>query len=200
MTEPAQGPDEGNTITVVSGLPRSGTSMMMKMLEAGGLPPLTDGERRSDDDNPLGYFEFERVKALPKGDHAWLDDTRGKVVKVISALLEHLPADHTYRVIFMARSLPEVLASQKKMLVNRGEPTDKVTDEELSGLYEKHLAKLERWLAEQAHMSVLHVSYNDVLRDPSQHAAEINRFLGGSLDEARMTEAVRPDLYRQRST
>jgi len=194
------GPSERGVITVVSGLPRSGTSMMMKMLEAGGLPPLTDGERRSDDDNPLGYFEFERVKALPKGDHAWLDDTRGKAVKVISALLEHLPADHTYRVIFMARSLPEVLASQKKMLVNRGEPTDKITDEELAGLYEKHLAKLKGWLGEQAHMSVLHVSYNKILEDPAPHAAQVNNFLGGHLDESRMAEAVRPDLYRQRST
>ena len=186
-------------ITVVSGLPRSGTSMLMKMLDVGGVPPLSDGERASDDDNPLGYFEFERVKALPRGDTAWVADARGKSVKVISALLEHLPTDQTYKVIFIARSMPEILASQKKMQVNRGEPTDAISDQELGSLYEKHVAKIKAWLEAQDHMSVLHVSYNTIVGDPGPTVAEINRFLGGSLDEAKMAASVRPDLHRQRS-
>src|SRR5262245_34269287 len=118
-------------IIIVSGLPRSGTSMMMKILEAGGLPVLTDALRTADDDNPKGYYEYERVKQLDKGDQAWLAEAEGKVVKVISALLTQLPATHQYRVIFMQRKLAEVLASQRKMLIHRGEPTDAVDDETL---------------------------------------------------------------------
>ena len=109
------------TITIVSGLPRSGTSMMMKMLEAGGIPPLTDEIRTADTDNPKGYYEFERVKKMDKGDTAWLENAQGKSVKVISALLKHLPSDYRYRVIFMRRDMSEILASQKKMLDHRGE-------------------------------------------------------------------------------
>ena len=195
----SQEADDRQIITVVSGLPRSGTSMMMKMLEAGGLPPLTDGKRASDEDNPLGYFELERVKALPKGDREWLRDARGKTVKVISFLLEHLPASHAYRVIFMSRSMPEILASQRRMLVRRGEPTDKVTDEEMSKIYEKHLARVHHWLDENDRMSVLHVSYNAILEDPAAHVERIHRFVGGRLDPRRMAEAVEPSLYRQRS-
>lgn len=115
-------------VVVVSGLPRSGTSMMMKMLEVGGLSPLIDGEREADEDNPKGYYEFERVKQLPKGDYGWLEDARGRVVKVISGLLVHLPPTHDYRVVFMRRAMPEILASQRKMLVRRGENPEQVSD------------------------------------------------------------------------
>ena len=199
MSAPPQGFDGSDVITVVSGLPRSGTSMMMKMLQAGGIPSVEDGERKSDDDNPLGYFEFERVKAMSKGDTAWVADARGKVVKVISALLQHLPAQYRYRIVFMQRAMAEVLASQKKMLVRRGEPTDKITDQDLAGLYQKHLAKIERWLAEQRNMAVLYVSYNDMVVDPEPHVVKVNQFLGGRLDTRGMTEAVRPDLHRNRA-
>ncbi|HZD55295.1 MAG TPA: hypothetical protein VE136_01120, partial [Anaerolineales bacterium] len=99
-------------MTIVSGLPRSGTSMMMKMLEAGGVPPLTDEIRTADRDNPKGYYEFERVKKMPDGDKAWMVEARGKSVKVISALLEHLPPQYDYKVIFMRRDMNEILASQ----------------------------------------------------------------------------------------
>ena len=191
--------DDQEIITVVSGLPRSGTSMLMKMLDAGGIPSLVDGQRASDEDNPLGYFELERVKAMPKGDKEWVAEARGKAVKVISFLLEHLPGAHTYRVIFMSRSMPEILASQKKMLIRRGEPTDKVSDEELAGIYQKHLDKVQAWLDVQDNMSVLHVSYNAVLKDPVPNVEQIKRFLGDRLDAKRMAEVVEPSLYRQRS-
>ena len=111
-------------ITVVSGLPRSGTSMMMKMLEAGGIPPVTDELRTADEDNPKGYYEFERVKAMDQGDTSWVVGARGKVVKVISALLKHLPPGEQYRVVFVRRNMPEILASQRKMLIHRGEDPD----------------------------------------------------------------------------
>ncbi|RME45950.1 MAG: sulfotransferase family protein [Caldilineae bacterium] len=192
------GRKEDQTITIVSGLPRSGTSMMMKMLEAGGIPPLTDKIRTPDEDNPKGYYEFERVKKLDKGDTAWLPEARGKAVKVISALLKHLPDGYTYRVLFMRRKLEEVLASQKQMLIRRGEPTDRVSDEELAAMFRKHLHHIEAWARERPNVHWLDVNYNDLLANPRPEIARINRFLGGGLDEQKMAGVVDPTLYRQR--
>jgi hypothetical protein len=187
-----------NTIYVVSGLPRSGTSMMMKMLEAGGLHPVTDNERTADEDNPKGYYEFERVKKMSEGDVNWVKDAPGKVVKVISYLLQHLPPGYDYKVVFMRRALPEILASQKKMLINRGEPTDKVSDEELTGLYEKHVEKTFNWLNQQKNFSYLEVDYNQMLDNPSPLLPQIKAFMGNRLDLDKMEEVVDPKLYRQR--
>jgi hypothetical protein len=190
--------EASRTITIVSGLPRSGTSLMMKMLAAGGLPVLTDGIRQADEDNPEGYYEFERVKALPKGDHAWLAEAQGKAVKVIAALLEYLPPGYTYRVIFMHRRMEEILASQRKMLQRRGEDADRVSDEEMARLFQKHLQRVRAWLATQPNVAVLDVDYNRLLADPWPYAEQINRFLGGGLDVARMVQAVNLNLYRNR--
>ena len=184
-------------ITIVSGLPRSGTSMMMKMLEAGGMEILTDKIREADDDNPQGYYEFERVKKL-KEDRAWLEDARGKAVKVISALLKDLPPSYNYKVIFMRRKLEEVLASQKQMLVRRGEPTDRVSDERLRQLFQKHLQRVAVWLDEQPNFAVIYVDYNEVLDDPVVHVNRINQFLGNTLDVEKMAGVVDKSLYRQR--
>jgi hypothetical protein len=186
------------TIVVVSGLPRSGTSMMMKMLEAGGLPPLTDNLRTADEDNPKGYYEFERVKQLPKGDVAWLPDARGKAVKAIAALLPHLPPDYTYKVIFMRRAMPEVLASQKQMLIRRGEDPNKVSDADLTRLFEKHLAQVDAFIRAQPNIARLDADYNRLLQDPAPLARAINDFLGGALDVEKMIAVVDPALYRQR--
>lgn len=187
------------SIVIVSGLPRSGTSMMMKMLDAGGIPPLTDNIREADQDNPKGYYEYERAKKLKDGDDAWLPDAEGKAVKIISALLPHLPDTYEYRVIFMRRAMPEILASQRKMLINRGEDPDKVSDEEITALYEKHLAKTLNWIDEHDNVFRLDVDYNDMLQNPQPRVAEIIRFLGGELDQAAMIAVVDPSLYRQRS-
>ena len=189
---------QDKTIYVVSGLPRSGTSMMMKMLEAGGLPPVTDNERTADDDNPKGYYEFERVKKMQEGDVSWVKDAPGKVVKVISYLLQHLPAGYEYKVIFMRRAMPEILASQKKMLVNRGEPTDKVSDEELTVLYQKHLDKTFSWMSQQKNITFMEVDYNQMLKDPLPMLPQIRAFVGNHLDADKMAEVVDPDLYRHR--
>jgi hypothetical protein len=187
-------------IVVVSGLPRSGTSMMMSMLTAGGMQPLTDEVREADEDNPKGYYELERVKRLDKGDHTWLDEARGKTVKIISGLLVHLPATERYRVIFMRRALPEILASQKKMLIRRGEDPNQAADEEIEQLYRQHLAHVEAWIHEQENVSVLYLSYNDVIESPKTYARRLNAFLGGGLDETRMCEVVDTRLYRQRAS
>ena len=189
--------DDKKTMTIVSGLPRSGTSMMMKMLEAGGIPPLTDEIREADADNPQGYYEFERVKKLDKGDSEWLATAEGKSVKVISALLQHLPTDYEYRVIFMERHMPEILASQRKMLDRRGE-VDEMEDEKMQALFAKHLQQVKEWLAEQKNFSVLYVHYSEALADARSQAERVKAFLGADLDVDLMTATVDPKLYRNR--
>lgn len=192
--------DKDQFITVVSGLPRSGTSMMMKMLEAGGIPPITDELREADEDNPKGYYEFERVKQMDQGDTTWVAGARGKVVKVISALLKHLPPGEQYRVVFVRRNMPEILASQRKMLIRRGEDPDKMDDAQMAMLFEKHLKQVDEWLKAQPNFRVLYVHYTDVLTDPRPQIAKINEFLGNNLNTAAMAETVDPQLYRNRQT
>jgi hypothetical protein len=191
----------GRPVVVVSGLPRSGTSMAMKMLHAGGLDVVTDGLRQADESNPKGYFELEAVKELDKnGSTAWLKDARGKGVKIISFLLTFLPEEHDYRVIFMERDLHEVLASQNKMLVQRAEtPGTPEDDAQMLAHYQKHLTKVHRFLGSRKCFSVLRVGYRSALERPRQEAERINEFLGGGLDVARMAEVGDPALYRNRN-
>jgi hypothetical protein len=170
--------------------------MMMKMLAAGGLEPLTDNIRVADEDNPKGYFEFERVKQI-ENDKEWLEDARNRVVKLISALLKHLPPSYNYKVIFMRRAMPEILASQRQMLIRRGEPVDKVPDDKMAAMFSKHVTQVEAWLAGQPNIDVLYVNYNDVLKGPRSHAEQINTFLGGSLSVEEMIAVVDRTLYRQ---
>lgn len=192
------GASDKQVITVVSGLPRSGTSLMMKMLEAGGLPVMQDGIREADRDNPKGYYEFERVKQIDKGDTAWMAEAQGKVVKIISALLKHMPPEYEYRVIFMRRHMKEVLASQRKMLVHRGEDAEKMDDEKMGELFEKHMAQVFAWLGQQPNVRYIQVHYNDLLADPVAYARQVDEFLDGRLDEQKMIEMVDPKLYRNR--
>lgn len=191
-------PAKKQPIVVVSGLPRSGTSMMMKILQAGGLEVVTDSIRNADEDNPNGYFEFERVKQMTAGDRAWLDEAAGKVVKVISALLEHLPSDRSYKVIFMEREIKEVLASQKKMLDHRGEASA-VSDEEMAEQYRAHLKAVKPWLARQPHMEVLYVGYNAMMSDPEPYCKRLIEFLGLPLDLPKMLAVPNAKLYRNRA-
>jgi len=184
-------------VTIVTGLPRSGTSMMMKMLESGGMPVLVDHIRTADEDNPKGYYEFERVKQI-ETDQAWLADAGGKAVKMVAALLKHLPTNYRYRIVFMQRNISEVLASQREMLRRRGEPADDLSDEKMAGMFAKHVEKIQAWLAQQHNMDVLYVHYGDVIAHAAEQARRINEFLGGTLDVARMQETVDAQLYRQR--
>ncbi|MBN1180113.1 MAG: sulfotransferase domain-containing protein [Anaerolineae bacterium] len=188
---------DDRSVIIVSGLPRSGTSMMMRMLEAGGIPLLIDNLRQADKDNPKGYYEFEKVKQIEQ-DTSWLPDAQGKAVKMVSALLKHLPPDYRYKIVFMRREMAEILASQRQMLVRRGEPTDLVSDEKMADLFERHLKQVIDWIDAQPNVEVLYVSFNDVVKQPSEPVAQVNRFLGGAMDEAAMNAAVDPQLYRQR--
>jgi hypothetical protein len=185
-------------VTVVSGLPRSGTSLAMQMIHAGGIPALTDGQRTSDDSNPRGYFELERVKQL-KQDKSWLDDAAGKVVKVIHLLLAELPDDRPYRVVFMQRDLREVVQSQATMLARSGRTGGQLPPERLIAVYEQQLNTVEQWLAARPNFSVLRVPYAQLVSDPSGVVPTVNAFLGGTLDEARMRAAVDPGLHRNRA-
>jgi hypothetical protein len=185
-------------VTVVSGLPRSGTSLAMQMIHAGGIPALTDGQRTSDDSNPRGYFELERVKQL-KQDKSWLDDAAGKVVKVIHLLLAELPDDRPYRVVFMQRDLREVVQSQATMLARSGRTGGQLPPERLIAVYEQQLKTVEQWLAARPNFSVLRVPYAQLVSDPSGVVPTVNAFLGGTLDEARMRAAVDPGLHRNKA-
>jgi hypothetical protein len=187
-------------VIIVSGLPRSGTSMAMKMLEAAGMEVVVDNIRSADEDNPKGYFEDERVKDLAEmEDKGWLKGARGRVIKVVSSLLNYLPANNHYKVVFMRRNLHEVLASQAKMLVRRGEESH-TDDNELLAMYESHLEKVEFQLRFRPNFDALYLDYSDVVADPANEAARIASFVGGGLDARLMAGAVDGSLYRNRRT
>ncbi len=183
-------------ITVVSGLPRSGTSLVMQMLAAGGYPILCDDRRPADDDNPRGYLEYARVKSL-EHDASWLDQAEGKAVKIISPLLASLPAHHDYRIIFLQRDLGEVLRSQAIMLQRRGQPPGP-SAEVMQAHFERHLQTVESWLSRQSHIRTLNCQFTDLMRGPLNMAAMIAQFLEGELNLTEMAAAVEPTLHRQR--
>lgn len=181
---------------IVSGLPRSGTSLMMRMLEAAGLVVVSDGARSPDEDNPRGYHEYERVKRLPE-DTAWLPACRNKAVKVISRLLVHLPDTETYRVVFMRRTIDEILCSQARMLDRRG-VEERTEPAEMKRNFILHLAEIEAFLASQPHFETLFVSYNRLVDVPEGQVARVAAFLGRPDRAAAMRAVVEPALYRQR--
>ena len=186
-------------ITIVSGLPRSGTSQMMRMLVAGGMTPLSDGERTADADNPRGYLEWERIKQLPT-DPACIVEAEGKVVKVISPLLLSLPSGHDYRVVFMQRPLPEVLASQDQILRRRGTYKEGANQAAMATAFEKHLREVYAWLDSKPWVRSMRVEYHDVLKEPKHVCRNIADFLGIPLGLDAMTQQVDKSLYRNRST
>jgi hypothetical protein len=189
----------GNPIVVVSGLPRSGTSMTMKMLEAGGMQIVTDEIRTADEDNPKGYFELERIKNLEKeDDKSWLAESRGKAIKIISFLLKDLPKTNNYKVLFMNRHIDEVLASQTKMLARRGEGSE-TGDDKMRELYENHLWKVKHLIKHQIHLEALDINYKEVLENPRVEAKRIVEFTGLNLDVDKMTGVVDEKLYRNRA-
>ncbi len=184
-------------ITIVSGLPRSGTSLMMQMLDAGGLPVLSDGERKPDPDNPKGYLEWERIKQLPKNP-SLIAEAEGKVVKVISQLILSLPSGHEYRIVFMQRPLPEVLKSQDEMLRRRGNADLVADNSAIEEFFHRHLIEVNQWLAGRANIKVTRVHYHRVLREPKAVAEEVAAFLEIPLDIDAMFGQVDGTLYRNR--
>ena len=187
------------TITLVSGLPRSGTSMMMKILEAGGMQVFTDNLRTADEDNPKGYYELEDVKALKDGKSDWMKDAPGKVVKVISSLLEYLPSGYKYKIVFMRREISEILASQKQMLIRRGENSDG-DDQKMAEMFQEHLKRVRVWLANQPNMDVLYIDYNALMSNPDPEIKAVAEFLGLNENLDAMLAVPDKKLYRQKAS
>ncbi len=193
-------------VTIVSGLPRSGTSLMMQMLTAGGIPPMTDDLRAADPSNPRGYLELEAVKKL-KADRSWLPQARGKAVKIIHLLLPELagaPPDEQglpleFRVIMMRRPIAEIVASQRAMLTRQSKASAALPDAQLGKIFTDQLARVESWLEGRPEFRVCTVQYPELVARPAETAARVNAFLGGGLDEAAMSRAVDPSLYREKA-
>jgi len=189
--------DEDALITVVSGLPRSGTSMVMQMLAAGGIEVLADGRREADESNPRGYFEYELVKNL-RNDNSWLGAAQGKAVKIITQLLPALAMKYRYRILYVERDLDEVLASQRRMLARDGSASPRISDDQLRRTFSAQATRIRRWLAQRPNVELLTVNYRLVIDDPARWSADIATFLGNDLDVAAMAAAVTPTLYRIR--
>jgi LPS sulfotransferase NodH len=186
-------------VIIVSGLPRSGTSMMMKILAVAGVDTLTDEQRSADSDNPNGYFELETVKQMSVGNVEWLANADGKAVKVISSLLEYLPSKYSYRIIFMERDIQEILASQRKMLERRKEKPS-VEDAQIGEHFRKHLAVVKPWLARQSNMEMLYISYNALMSNPEPYCRRVVEFISCEpFHLERMLSVPNGQLYRNRT-
>jgi hypothetical protein len=183
-------------VVIVSGLPRSGTSLMMQMLDRGGIPALTDEIRTPDTDNPRGYFEFEQVKKV-REDQAWLPRARGKAVKLVSSLLYDLPDSETYRVVFMERDMNEVLESQERMLKRLDRPV--LPREQIRASFAIHLERLHAWLPWQDHLRLLRVNYNTLVTAPELELLRVSQFLDGRVNPDEMHSVIDPSLYRNRN-
>jgi len=184
-------------VIVVSGLPRSGTSMVMRMLQAGGLEVVTDHVRKPDEHNPVGYFEDNRIKSLGE-NNAWLTEASGRAVKVVSMLLYHLPPTCRYQIVFVRRRMEEILLSQRKMLQQLNRDQGGVDDATMATKLDAHLRKIEGWIPRQPNMSCMYVTYDEVVLDPRGHAERLANFLGGNLDVDAMARSVDASLYRSR--
>ena len=188
----------GDDVIVVSGLPRSGTSMMMKMLDAAALSIMTDNERAADEDNPKGYFEYARVKDLKdEADKSWVREARGQVLKVISHLLETLPDENFYRVILVRRDFDEIIASQNKMLERRGEE-NQVADSTVKEAYIRHLVDIRYMVRRRPNFEMIEVQFKQAMETPRSFVTDVNKFLGGNLDVESMMAVVDLELYRNR--
>ncbi|MCH2173723.1 sulfotransferase [Myxococcota bacterium] len=190
-----------NVVTVVAGLPRSGTSLLMQMLAAGGMPILSDDVRKPDEDNPRGYLELEATKAL-RDDASFLADGSGRAVKIIAPMLPYLPVQRgrLYRVVFTQRDLEEVLASQTVMLARLGRDPAQTQNENASlrAAFHRQLVNSRDILAQRPDVDTLFVHYPKVVANPMETARAIANFVPADLDPAAMAAAMDRQLHRQR--
>lgn len=185
--------DKTKDIVIVSGLPRSGTSMMMQMIDAGGVDIVSDGNRKADESNPKGYYEDDRIKKL-KQDNSWVGEAEGKGMKVIAQLLRSLPKEYNYKVIFMRRDMSEILRSQQVMLGKN--PND--FPMAIANSFQKELEFIKSWEKTEAGVSIEYVNYRETIDNPMKTAEQVNTFLGGELDIEKMAQAIDPTLYRNK--
>ncbi|GLB48592.1 alkaline phosphatase family protein [Neptunitalea lumnitzerae] len=183
-----------NQIVVVSGLPRSGTSMMMQVLSNGGLTPMTDDLRKADTSNPKGYFEYKPVMNL-HNDNSWLGEAQNKVVKIVAPLLKFINRKYRYKVIFMNRDIHEVVQSQQKM-IGKDPGTLPV---KLLNAFTKQLNDIAFWKNNEPGVELLYVNYTDMLKNPDKEIENICKFIGSDLDKKAMKNSIDTSLYRNRS-
>jgi hypothetical protein len=184
-------------VTIVAGVPRSGTSLMMQMLARGGIEPLTDGRRAADEDNPRGYYEYDPAKRT-RADASWVDRAAGRAVKLAHLLVEHLPPAHEYRVVLMRRDLGEVVASQRAMLDRLGERGADLSPAQLAAAYERQLGRVRAWLDKQPNVRFIEVDYNELIRAPEKVVAALAELFEGRVNAEAMRAAIDPELYRRR--
>jgi len=184
-------------ITVVSGLPRSGTSLMMQMLDTGGIEPFTDNIRQPDESNPKGYCEYERVKSLDR-DTSWLFEVENCAVKIVANWLHFLPPEFEYSLVFMERDLEEVIRSQDEMLKLAGRPARKYDLDLMASSYGRLIEATKDWLSRQKNINTININHQDVITNPSQAAEMVNNFLGNMLDESKMPSVIEHTLYHQK--
>ena len=189
---------ENKHIIVVSGLPRSGTSLMVQMLQAAGIPLLIDDHRPSDENNPKGYFEFEPVKSLAT-DASWLPLAEGKAVKIISHLLPHLPDHFQYKIIFMNRDLEEIIRSQNKMLDRFGKTKGKLSEAQLVERYALHLHQIHQWLKQQPNISFADISFNNLIQSPQDEWQKVQDLLNIDASLHQIMPIIDPQLYRTKN-
>lgn len=188
------------TIYIVSGFPRSGTSMMMQMLKQGGLSLFTDNARGSDENNPFGYFEHQIVKKIAHNTE-WLKLARDKAVKIVAPLVTQLPFNYRYKIIFMERDVGEIYTSQKRMIHRMG-GNSKMDTWSLGTIksIENTISESKNWINQHPSSEILYVKYNEVLLNPLEHAIKISKFIGEQLNPIEMIKAVEPSLYREKSS
>jgi len=184
-------------ITVVTGIPRSGTSLMMQMLNAGGMSLLYDDQRSPDISNPKGYFELEQVKRIHE-DHSWLSMAQGKVLKITIPLIFYLPESYSYKIIVMKRKLSEIIRSQTEMLSERKISSTDSENMKLMSIYRKQLFRMNYWIKEDPQRKAIEISYNELITDSKSITKELVEFLEFAADANKMTSVVHNDLYRQR--
>ena len=189
--------DRSHVITVVTGLPRSGTSLMMQLLVAAGIAPMTDSLRAPDEDNPMGYFELEKTLSLAK-DNSWIPEARGKAIKIVAQLLPLLPTGEHYNIVFMDRDLDEVVASQHAMLARQNRTGAQLADKKLKETYAAQLERVRRVLAHRGDVRTLTMNYGNLLTDAATEVARLAQFLGEPFDQTAASTAVRPELRRQK--
>jgi hypothetical protein len=191
-------PVDAPLITVVSGMPRSGTSLMMRMLQSGGLHALTDEHRAPDRHNPYGYFEDQRTKRLAQ-ESAWIVEAQGKAIKVIYRLLPHLPPHHRYNILLMERNIEEVYASQQAMLESTEHPAAGQDRPTILRAFERDFDAVKQWLTRQANIRCMTVPFRELVDHPVLWAERVAGFLGYALDRDGMAASVEPALYRHRA-
>ena len=185
-------------VTIVSGFPRSGTSMMMQILQAGGMPVLCDDISRANEHNPRGYLEYSKTRTIVK-DSSWIKDAKGMAIKVMAVHLRFIPPEHNYRVIFMRRNVDEIIFSREIMSRKSGRSIAIGVPEFNPEWYNRILNRCSEWMLSQNNIVTYYCDYNDMISNTKEGIDRLNDFLIPNLDTNAMISAVDPKLYRQRA-